>query len=85
MGAVVQKDEESSNNTYTWHAKKKMKEWVEEGDKWAARVGRRYGVFGYEKRKPGEMDDIPIATGQIAGDVANAVLAYGVTKVSKRI
>ncbi|KAF8963688.1 hypothetical protein BDZ97DRAFT_1904843 [Flammula alnicola] len=64
-------------------AKQKMKTWVEEGDQWAIRIGRRYGVFGYEKRAPGAVDDVEEmarASGHIAGDVANAVFAYGVTK-----
>ncbi|KAF8911514.1 hypothetical protein CPB84DRAFT_1671646 [Gymnopilus junonius] len=64
--------------------KQKVKPWVEEGDRWAVRVGRRYGVFGYEKRRPGEADDIEemvrAQSGHIAGDVANMVFAYGVTK-----
>jgi hypothetical protein len=52
--------------------------WVEEGDGWAERVGRRYGVFGFEKGSgKGGRDGI----GVIAGDVANAVAAYAVTKV----
>ena len=67
-------------------AKQKMKTWVEEGDRWAIRIGRRYGMFGFEKRSPGEVDDIEKiaskASGHvIAGDVANAVFAYGMTKV----
>ena len=67
-------------------AKQKMKTWVEEGDRWAFRIGRRYGVFGFEKRAPEEVDDVeqaaPGAPGHaIAGDVANAVFAYGMTKV----
>ena len=64
--------------------KQKLKSWVEEGDRWAIRVGRRYGIFGYEKRMPGTVDDIEEMTGvsgHIAGDVANAILAYGATKV----
>ncbi|KXN87493.1 hypothetical protein AN958_08798 [Leucoagaricus sp. SymC.cos] len=63
--------------------KEKVRGWVEEGDKWAERVGRRYGVFGYEKRKPGEVMGEMESTKpghRIAGDVANAVVAYGVTK-----
>ena len=66
-------------------ARQKMKEWVAEGDQWAIRIGRRYGVFGYEKREKGTKDDVEHmakAPGHLAGDVANAVVAYGVTKVS---
>jgi hypothetical protein len=65
--------------------------WVDEGGAMAARVGRRYGVFGYEKRVPGEdkAADVGLATRaadvaageRIAGDVANAIVAYAVVKV----
>ncbi|KAH7333744.1 hypothetical protein B0J17DRAFT_136280 [Rhizoctonia solani] len=51
-------------------------EWVTEGEEWAGRVGRRYGLFGYEKRGKSE-ESAPVA---LAGDVANAVLAYAVVK-----
>ncbi|KAF4620780.1 hypothetical protein D9613_000859 [Agrocybe pediades] len=64
-------------------ARQKMKTWVEEGDRWAIRIGRRYGVFGYEKREPGVKDNVEEmahVSGHLAGDVANAVLAYGMTK-----
>lgn len=66
--------------------KRKVRGWVEDGDKWAARVGRRYGVFGYKKRQPGEVDNgDTVPKHRIAGDVANAVVAYGATKVSRLI
>lgn len=64
--------------------KQKLESWVKEGDRWAIKVGRRYGIFGYEKRISGTVDDVEEmagVTGHIAGDVANAVLAYGATKV----
>lgn len=67
------------------YVKQKMKAWVEEGDRWAIRIGRRYGIFGYEKQEPGTKDDIEEmarVSGHLAGDVANAVFAYGMTKVS---
>jgi len=67
----------------TW-GKQKLSTWVVEGDRWAARVGTRYGIFGYEKRRPGEKADIEALTdrpGHLAGDVANAVVAYAATKV----
>ncbi|KAJ7502974.1 hypothetical protein B0H11DRAFT_1987222 [Mycena galericulata] len=55
--------------------------WVTDGEAWAARVGRRYGVFGFAKGGKEESVEQPrIATERIAGDVANAVLAYAVTK-----
>jgi hypothetical protein len=55
-----------------------------EGDRWAIRFGRRYDIFGYEKRMPGTVDDIDEmagVSGHIDGDVANAILSYGATKV----
>jgi len=64
--------------------KQKLKSWVEEGDRWVIKVGRRYGIFGYEKRMSGTVDNIEEmagVSGHIAGDVANAILAYGATKV----
>lgn len=57
-----------------------LSQWVDEGEKWAHRVGRRYGVFGFEKGVPADPDDRRLS-GKLAGDVANAVLAYGATKV----
>ncbi|KAH7911311.1 hypothetical protein BJ138DRAFT_1150929 [Hygrophoropsis aurantiaca] len=53
--------------------------WVDEGQQWAQRVGRRYGVFGFEKRTTDSVSP-PIDTSHIAGDVANAIFAYGVGK-----
>ncbi|KAF8161317.1 hypothetical protein B0H34DRAFT_653254 [Crassisporium funariophilum] len=93
VSAIIE-DEQNSNSQaggsaleyekdgFSW-ARRKMKSWVEEGDRWSIRIGRRYGVFGYEKRPPGTVDDVEEmagASGHIAGDVANAVFAYGVTK-----
>lgn len=71
----------------TQWGKHKLSGWVVEGDRWAARVGTRYGIFGYEKRQPGEKPDVDALThrpGHLAGDVANAVVAYAVTKVRCR-
>ncbi|EPQ55133.1 hypothetical protein GLOTRDRAFT_111133 [Gloeophyllum trabeum ATCC 11539] len=62
------------------------KTWVAEGEKWAEKVGRRYGFFGYEKEPmmPVNPEDGTEArakmSGRIAGDVANAIVAYGLTK-----
>lgn len=62
-----------------------LRRWVEEGDKWAGRVGRRYGVFDFEKQTfesaPDAAEPAPVSS-RFAGDVANAILAYGVTKAS---
>lgn len=65
--------------------RKFLQGWVAEGDAWATRVGRRYGVFGFEKRIPGTSIEevVPsLLSSHIAGDVANAIVAYGVTKVN---
>ncbi|KAJ7099575.1 hypothetical protein B0H15DRAFT_820785 [Mycena belliarum] len=61
----------------SWVARK-CNTWVDDGQKWAARVGRRYGVFGYEKGAPD--DQLFIPHDRIAGDIANAVVAYAATK-----
>ncbi|KAG8685898.1 hypothetical protein FRC09_014475, partial [Ceratobasidium sp. 395] len=62
----------------TWVGER-MKMWVEEGEAWAGRVGRRYGVFGFQKGEGGK-DTEDTAPVRLAGDVANAVLAYGIVK-----
>ncbi|KAG6828528.1 hypothetical protein H0H92_007656 [Tricholoma furcatifolium] len=64
--------------------KRLVRSWVEEGDAWAGRIGRRYGVFGYEKRTPGASEtstEVSPLSSRLAGDVANAIVAYGVTKL----
>jgi len=73
----------SSRPSTTDWVQRKVGTWIVEGEVWAEKVGRRYGLFGYPKtlkgakfeavegeRKPG-----------VAGDVANAVFAYTATKV----
>jgi len=92
VSAIIEDKRQNSTNyeastnersQLSW-GKQKLKLWVEEGDRWAIRIGRRYGIFGYEKRKPGTVDNVEEmtgVTGHIAGDVANAILAYGATKV----
>lgn len=73
--------------------KQKSRQWVQEGELWAERVGRRYGVFGFEKGKGEvvsesyslqESNALPARSTlppKLAGDVANAIVAYGLTKV----
>lgn len=59
--------------------------WIDDGEVWAERVGRRYGLFGYPKTPKGvkfESTEGERRPG-VAGDVANAVFAYTATKVSK--
>jgi hypothetical protein len=69
-------------NEEAWMTRK-CREWVSDGEHWAGRVGRRYGVFGFKKGEPAAgttnlrtMD----AGADIAGDVANAIFAYAATK-----
>lgn len=60
--------------------------WVAEGEAWAGRVGRRYGLFGYEKKdKSSTREGEDVKPMRLAGDVANAVLAYGIVKVRSSI
>ncbi|OAX39903.1 hypothetical protein K503DRAFT_45274 [Rhizopogon vinicolor AM-OR11-026] len=58
----------------------KLRSWVDEGEQWAGRVGRRYGILGFEKGQSIDQIQISQSSGKLAGDVANAVLAYGVVK-----
>ncbi|GJJ14049.1 hypothetical protein Clacol_008306 [Clathrus columnatus] len=65
--------------------REKGKKWMDEGEKWAAKVGHRYGIFGFPKTPKGSEIAVDSAetygtSTHLAGDVANAVLAYGVTK-----
>ena len=61
----------------------RMKIWLVEGEGWAERVGRRYGYFGFEKRDKLDKSSPtqPSERINIAGDIANAVVAYGAVKV----
>ncbi|KAL0955855.1 hypothetical protein HGRIS_002057 [Hohenbuehelia grisea] len=67
--------------------KSKGRVWMEEGEQWAGRIGRRYGIWGFEKRMSGESDGNEVVPSpnfnseKLAGDVANAVVAYAFTKV----
>lgn len=63
------------------------REWLEEGEKWAERIGRRYGFFGYEKGSrvgEGPASGAVDLRERVVGDVANVVVAYAVTKVCYR-
>ncbi|KAK0484345.1 hypothetical protein EDD18DRAFT_1311783 [Armillaria luteobubalina] len=59
-------------------ARLQVKTWMQEGTVWAGRVGQRYGIFGLEKKDSKESP--AYLPEHLAGDVANAVFAYGVTK-----
>ncbi|KAF9071638.1 hypothetical protein BDP27DRAFT_1218813 [Rhodocollybia butyracea] len=73
--SVIANDTTSDNSDVGW-AQQKCRQWVKEGEGWAERVGRRYGFFGFDKGN----EDSSYVPGHIAGDVANAVVAYGATK-----
>jgi hypothetical protein len=83
--------------------------WLEEGERKAERVGRRYGLFGFPKTaKEGDgqgaeglratagdlalptttthaTGSLPLSGKDLAGDVANAVAAYMLTKVRSEL
>ncbi|KAJ7075314.1 hypothetical protein C8R43DRAFT_910753 [Mycena crocata] len=78
---VPRAPDDTANDTKGNWATEKARVWVGEGQAWAGRVGRRYGVFGFEKGSTA--DTSPVDDGfpeRIAGDVANAVVAYAATK-----
>lgn len=88
VGAVRSADKSGSLLEGSW-VTRKGEEWVDEGERWVGRVGRRYGIWGFEKgQRPmadteREREREDVASRRIAGDVANAVLAYGITKVRR--
>ncbi|KAF9650982.1 hypothetical protein BDM02DRAFT_3092164 [Thelephora ganbajun] len=56
--------------------------WIDEGEAWTEKVGRRYGLFGYPKTPKGAKFEPTEGERRpgVAGDVANAVFAYTATK-----
>ncbi|KAH8103596.1 hypothetical protein BXZ70DRAFT_741663 [Cristinia sonorae] len=78
-------ESQPDNDQRGW-VREKGREWVDEGGRWAERVGRRYGVFGFEKRMPGGDSDQESTTrtsempSRLAEDAANAIVAYALTK-----
>ncbi|KAI0359252.1 hypothetical protein OH77DRAFT_1419720 [Trametes cingulata] len=92
-GSATAQDEQASNEYLsrfrdTW-AGQRFREWMVEGEIRAERVGRRYGWFGFEKGSKVEGGsaesrsaeaEAALVSGRIAGDVANAVVAYALTK-----
>ncbi len=86
--AVASTNNDIGQDSDTW-VKKKGREWVDEGGKWAEKVGSRYGVFGFEKKTKEERENAHAnsaaskgsdLSARIAGDAANAIVAYGLTK-----
>ncbi|KAI0684849.1 hypothetical protein BC835DRAFT_1291987 [Cytidiella melzeri] len=69
--------------------KQRARRWMSEGAVKAETIGRKYGIFGFERRTPGtELYPIPNAQSVVerqsplvVGDVANVIVAYGLTKV----
>ena len=74
----------SDNPSTTEWAQRKVGAWIDEGEVWAEKVGRRYGIFGYPKTPKGvKLEPTEGERGPgVASDVANAVFAYTATKVS---
>lgn len=75
---VRREDNQASDRGILDAATSKAREWADEGERWAGRVGRRYEIWGMTKR---ERDQDHVVIQGLAGDVANAVVAYGLTKV----
>ncbi|KZS96474.1 hypothetical protein SISNIDRAFT_407569 [Sistotremastrum niveocremeum HHB9708] len=70
------------NETWVYETGKR---WIDEGEQMAGRLGRRYGIFGFEKGQSKEVNgdlkpEQGTFTGPNAGDIANVVVAYGITK-----
>lgn len=81
VGAVTASGGERDEDSWV---KGKGREWVDEGSQWVEKVGSRYGVFGFEKRTKETAAPRGDISSRIAGDAANAIVAYGLTKVSRR-
>lgn len=77
---------ERPSTTTEW-TRRKVGTWVNEGEVWAEKVGRRYGLFGYPKTPKGVKFELTEGEREagIGGDVANAVLAYTTTKVRSQV
>jgi hypothetical protein len=79
---AVQKDTSTSDPL---GLKSQCKKWVEDGENWARKVGRRYGIWGIAQDTASDAMSNTTSTGEIAGEVANVILAYTVTKVGDAI
>jgi hypothetical protein len=79
--AVTEDDPNSALTKYSW-IRENSKKWINEGEDWAGSVGRKYGFFGLDKGQSAGGDvDGKRHHHVLAGDVANAVCAYALTKV----
>ena len=74
----------ASSHALTTRLAQRVEIWIDEGEVWAEKVGRRYAVFGYPKTPKGaKFEPVEGKRGHgVAGDVANVVFAYTATKVS---
>ncbi|KAG1739441.1 uncharacterized protein EDB91DRAFT_1053880 [Suillus paluster] len=79
VDAIALDRDGSAHDDRSW-VNARLRTWVDEGEQWAGRVGRRYGVFGFEKGQLVDQTQTSQLGGKLAGDVANAVLAYGAVK-----
>jgi len=73
---LASKDEQEKE---TW-LQNKLHKWTEEGQEWVLRVGRRYSIFGQDAPTVQGDTDSSSASSKVAGDVANALAAYLITK-----
>ncbi|TDL19018.1 hypothetical protein BD410DRAFT_792632 [Rickenella mellea] len=76
---VVQYVQSADRDEPSWMIRKSQ-HWIDEGEQWASRVGTRYGILGFQKGDQRLESRSSGISGRIAGDVANAVVAYGMTK-----
>ncbi|GAA5838359.1 hypothetical protein JCM11251_004914 [Rhodosporidiobolus azoricus] len=86
---------DEAGGNFGW-AKGKVRGWLEEAEEKAGRVGRRYGVFGWEKETAEQRKERKVSRNRekeegvvvakkerdlrVGGEVANLVAAYLVTK-----
>lgn len=70
----------SNDDTESSWLKRKCGTWLDEGEQWVGRVGSRYEIWGFQK---GGVHSAELADTKkrVASDIANAVFAYGITKV----
>lgn len=64
-------DSNSKTPDSNW-LKSQASKWITEGEERAHRIGRRYNISGLQEDR---------VAGRLTGDIANAVVAYGATKV----
>jgi hypothetical protein len=79
----VSEDREAQVQGFDWRGR--VGSWLEEGERRAEKVGRRYGIFGFEKGSQVEQNKSDVVQERkgmrAAGSVTNAVAAYVVVKV----